>query len=69
MSDTRTIKILKSTVCDGLTVSPGDVVDASLSDARYLVNTKAAKPYVAPPKVERKIKNKVIATDKLEVRG
>lgn len=74
--DTRTIKILKATVCGGLRVSPGDVVDASLGDARYLVNVKAAEPCERPaekprvaekPKAERKPKNKMVTT--LETRA
>jgi hypothetical protein len=70
--DTRTIKILKATVCGGLRVSPGDVVDASLGDARYLVNVKAAEPCEKPvvaekPKAERKPKNKMVTT--LETRA
>lgn len=42
MSDTKTITILKSTVCGGRPVQPGEVVDASSSDAFYLLATKAA---------------------------
>ena len=69
--DTRTIKIVKTTVCGGLRVSPGDVVDASLGDARYLVSTHAAEPFEKPvaekPKAERKLKNKMISN--LETRA
>jgi hypothetical protein len=36
------ITILKSTVCGGLPVKPGDVVEASAKDAFYLTATKAA---------------------------
>lgn len=71
--DTRTIKILKATVCGGLPVSPGDVVDASTGDAHYLINTQAAEPFEKPvaekPKAERKLKNKMISSKTLEVRA
>lgn len=36
------ITILKSTVCGGASVRPGDVVEASAKDAFYLTSTKAA---------------------------
>lgn len=69
MSDTRTIKILKSTVCTGRPVKAGDVVDASLEDAWYLVNTGAAEPFVEEekPKAARKT-NKMVNTKELEAR-
>ena len=66
MSDTRKIKILKHTVCGGVSVGPGSVVDAPLGDARYLVNTGAAEPFVEEEKPKRK--NKMVATEELETR-
>lgn len=67
MSDTRKITILKSTVCGGKPVSPGQAVDASLKDACYLVNTGAAEPYVEVEKPKRKATTSV-KTDELETR-
>jgi len=74
MSDTRTIKIVKQTVCGGKTVSPGDVVEASLGDAFYLVNTGSALPVEAKPveqktvEVKPKRKIKMIKSNELNVR-
>lgn len=42
MSDTKTITILKSTVCGLRPVEPGDVVQASPADASFLVATRRA---------------------------
>lgn len=39
---TKTITMIKHTVCGGVPVNPGDVVEASLRDAYYLIATKAA---------------------------
>lgn len=36
------IRMTKSTVCGGVAVKPGDMVEASDKDAFYLVATKAA---------------------------
>jgi hypothetical protein len=40
--DTKTITMMKSTVCGGVSVKPGDVVEASVRDAFFLISTKAA---------------------------
>ncbi|MFS8181483.1 hypothetical protein ACMG4P_07955 [Pseudovibrio denitrificans] len=37
------IEILKRTVCDGESVAPGDVVNASEKDAKFLINMEKAK--------------------------
>ncbi|WP_109314750.1 hypothetical protein [Pseudovibrio ascidiaceicola] len=37
------IEILKRTVCGGEPVAPGDVVNASEKDAKFLINMKKAK--------------------------
>jgi len=66
MSEYKQIKILKHTMCGGKAVRPGDVVDAMLGDARYLVNTGAAEPFVEAEKPKRK--NKMIDTQEMEVR-
>lgn len=69
MNDTQTIKILKKTVCGGKPVSPGDVVEASLGDARYLVNTNSAVLFEKPAvEVKPKRKTKMIKSDELETR-
>jgi hypothetical protein len=49
------ITILKSTVCGGVAVKPGDVVEASDRDAYYLIATKAAVHggVVAEPPIKR----------------
>ncbi|KZL17537.1 hypothetical protein [Pseudovibrio sp. Ad37] len=38
------IEILKRTVCGGEPVAPGDVVNASEKDAKFLINMKKAEP-------------------------
>ena len=37
------IEILKRTVCDGESVAPGDVVNASEKDAKFLINLGKAE--------------------------
>jgi hypothetical protein len=71
------ILMLKSKVCGGVFVNPGDVVEASSADAFYLLATKAAVR--APdgeiaeesPKRGRKKapENRMISGEELENRG
>jgi len=66
--ETRTIRILKQTVCGGVPVKPGDVIDATLRDARYLVNTKAAEPCDDKPRRKGKT-NRMLDQGELETRA
>lgn len=65
---TRTIRMLKQTVCGGVSVKPGDVVDATLRDAHYLVSTKAAEPCDEKPKRRGKA-NRMIDQAELQTRN
>jgi hypothetical protein len=68
------IIMLKSTICGGKSVKPGDVVEASAYDAFYLTATKAAK--LAPEDdapVEKKTRgrkpvNRMVGEEELENR-
>lgn len=69
--DTKTITMMKSTVCGGVSVKPGDVVEASAKDAFYLISTKAA---VEGGEVKKKggkksPVNRMIDGEELENRG
>jgi hypothetical protein len=69
----KTITILKSTVCGGQSVKPGDVVEASARDAFYLIATKAAVPSDAVEAVEKRGRkkapvNRMIDAEDLESR-
>ena len=46
------IKILRTTVCGGVRVEKGAIVEASHADANTLIRMGKADPYVAPPKKE-----------------
>ena len=43
MAGKMKIEILKRTVCDGEKVAPGDVVNASEKDAKFLINAGKAR--------------------------
>lgn len=71
--DSRHIRILKATVCGGQVVAAGQVVEATLSDARYLVNTGRAEPCEAQEnapkgKAPKRTINKMVDADGLETR-
>jgi len=68
----KTITMIKSTVCGGQSVKPGEVVEASDRDAFYLVATKAAKLEGDAP-VEKKTRgrkpaNRMVGEEELESR-
>ena len=70
MSETQTIKLLKNTVCGGRPVMKGDIVEASLKDARFLINRGRAEAAEAPKKRGRPKadKNKQVEPDELETK-
>ena len=51
----KTVKILRRTVCGGEAVKPGDIVEASPADARFLV--AIGKAEYSKPKPKRKAKS------------
>lgn len=71
--ETRSIEIVKNTICGGVRVRIGEIVEnASKKDAAFLINTKRAVPYDGePPKRGRKKapENRMISGEELENRG
>jgi hypothetical protein len=63
----KTIRLLKRTVCGGVPVAPGDVVDASARDASYLVATGAAE-YCEPKAKAAGKRNKMVDVAELTTR-
>lgn len=61
------IKILKSTVCGGKAVKAGSVVEASASDANFLINKGRAEVAKEAPNPKAKAKSS-ISTDELTKR-
>lgn len=64
----RTIRLLKHTVCGGVPVGPGAVVDASPRDASYLVATGAAEYCEGSAKPAGKRRNKMVDMGELTTR-
>lgn len=69
--ETMRVKILSSTVASGQNCKAGSVVDIADKDARFLIATGSAEPYIEPPKPAPKKKapvNRVITTEQIETR-
>lgn len=65
------IKMLKATNCDGSPVKAGQVVEASVKSAKFLINIQFAEEHTEKPKPKSKpaaLKNKAVTASELETR-